>query len=135
MKTLEVSANTQFAEKVMEFVESELTNCNYPDELWSEIIIAVEEIFINIATYAYNPEHNGNVKISVAVDKKVVIQFEDSGRPFNPLEADAPDLDGPIKERKIGGLGIHFVKNMMDDARYTYTDGKNILTIIKDMVN
>jgi len=133
MRTLYVNASTQFVGKVMEFMESELAHCNFPTQLRPGIITAVEEIFVNIATYAYKPEENGNVIISVTVDNKAVIRFEDSGKPFNPLECSPPNLDAPIKDRKIGGLGIHFVKNMMDDARYEHTDGKNILTIIKDI--
>ena len=114
-------------------MESELVYRDFPAELRPGILTAVEEIFINIATYAYKPQENGNVTISVKIDKKAIIKFVDFGKPFNPLETDAPDLDGPIKDRKIGGLGIHFVKNMMDNIEYEYTNGKNILTVTKEI--
>jgi len=132
MRTLYVNANIEFTGKVMDFIESELSRRNFPAQLRPGILTAVEEIFVNIAMYAYKPENKGNVAISVTVDKKAVIQFADSGKPFNPIENSVPDLDRPIVERKIGGLGIHFVKNMMDEIEYVHSDGKNILTITKD---
>ena len=133
MVTLNIKANTDFTAEVMDFVEAELRQHNFPADLQPEILIAVEEIFVNIASYAYEPEKGGYVTLSVTVDEKAVIQFEDTGQPFNPLEGNAPDLDVPIMEREIGGLGIHFVKNMMDEAEYMYTGGKNILTITKNV--
>jgi Anti-sigma regulatory factor (Ser/Thr protein kinase) len=65
----------------------------------------VEEIFVNIASYAYSPG-TGNTVIFISVTDKIVIRFEDSGRPYNPLEKPEPDLDKPLMERDIGGLGI-----------------------------
>jgi len=133
MRTLYVSASTEFTGKVMNFIESELAKHNFPAKLRPGILTAVEEIFVNIAAYAYKPEEKGNVTVSVTIDEKAVIRFVDFGEPFNPLETDAPDLEGPIKDRKIGGLGIHFVKNMMDNVEYEHTNGKNILTVTKEI--
>ena len=115
----------------MDFVDAELARHDFPVELRPEILIAVEEVFVNIASYAYKPAEEGYVKLSVSVDGKAVIRFEDSGQPFNLLESTEPDLDVPVMEREIGGLGIHFVKNLMDKVEYWYADEKNILTISK----
>ena len=136
MATLDIKANVELTGEAMSFVAAELVRHNFPANLRPEILIAVEEIFVNIASYAYEPAEEGDVRLSVAVDGKAVdgkavIRFEDSGQPFNPLERPDPDLDVPIMERKIGGLGIHFVKNMMDDVEYGYVNEKNILTISK----
>ena len=117
----------------MEFVDTELQLHDFPADLRPDILIAVEEVFLNISLYAYEPEEEGTVSLSVTVDGKAVIRFEDSGQPFDPLESEDPDLDSPIMERKIGGLGIHFVKNLMDEVEYEYNDGKNILTISKSI--
>jgi len=133
MVVLNIRANTDFARKAMDFVDAELQQHDFPADLRPDILIAIEEIFVNIASYAYKPAEEGYVRLSVDINEKAVIQFEDSGLPFNPLESAAPDLDVPIMDRKIGGLGIHFVKSMMDKVEYRYADKKNILTISKSI--
>jgi len=129
--SLNIRAIAENASKAMDFVEAELLRCGFSPDVQPEILIAVEEVFLNIATYAYKPAAGGDVKLSVTVNGKAVIRFEDFGQPFNPLQISDPDLDVPIMEREIGGLGIHFVKNLMDRVEYGYSDGKNILTISK----
>jgi len=133
MTTLNIKANADLTGKAMDFVDAELVRHSFPADLCPDILIAVEEIFVNIATYAYEPIEEGDVSISVTIDEKAVIRFEDSGLPFNPLKMEDPDLDAPIMEREIGGLGIHFVKNLMDEVEYAYIGGKNILTITKSV--
>ena len=131
MAILNLKANADLTGKAMDFVATELKQLDFTAAVRAEILIAVEEIFVNIASYAYKPDEDGHVNLSVTVDGKAVIRFEDSGLPFNPLEKSDPDLDVPLMDRKIGGLGIHFVKKMMDEVEYVYADGKNILTISK----
>ena len=131
MATLNIKANTEYTGEVMDFVAAELKRHDFPADLQPDILIAVEEIFLNIALYAYGPAHEGDVSLCVTVNGKAVIRFEDSGQPFDPLNINDPDLDTPVMERKIGGLGIHFVKKLMDDAEYKYAGGKNIFTISK----
>jgi len=133
MVALNIKANADNTGKAMDFVAAELKRHDFTAAMRAEILIAVEEVFVNIASYAYEPAEEGDVSLSVTVNGKAVIQFEDSGLPFNPLESDDPDFDIPIMGRDIGGLGIHFVKNMMDKVEYVYADGKNILTISKGM--
>ena len=131
MVTLNLKANLDFTGDAMDFVEAELERHDIPDTLLPEILIAVEEIFVNIASYAYNPDEKGDVTLSVTVDEKAVIRFEDSGEPFNPLESNDPDFGIPVIDRKIGGLGISFVKKLMDKVEYEYVNAKNVLTITK----
>jgi len=131
MVTIDIKANPDNTGKAMDFVAAELVRQNFPAKLRPEILIAVEEVFVNIASYAYKPTEEGDVRLSVSVNGKAVIRFEDSGLPFNPLERDDPDTDIPLMERKIGGLGVHFVKNMMDEVEYGYANDRNILTISK----
>jgi len=131
MAALSVKANPDNTGMAMDFVATELKRYDFTAAARAEILIAVEEVFVNIASYAYKPDEEGQVNLSVMVDGKAVIRFEDSGLPFNPLEKTGPDLNVPIMERNIGGLGIHFVKNMMDEVEYVYAGGKNILTIAK----
>ena len=131
MKKLMIEANVDNLYEVLNFVNEYLRLHNCPPEPENQIDIAVEEIFVNIAKYAYQTG-DGNVAIFIsAVDDEISVRFEDTGKPYNPLEQAAPDLDKPILERKIGGLGIFFVKQLMDKVEYMYVENKNVLVITK----
>lgn len=94
--------------------------------------LVIEELTSNIVGYAYPAGEDGELSVNVyADDAKVSLEFIDKGRPFNPLEAKAPDITLSIKERPIGGLGIFLVRQMMDDVTYRREDGCNILTTTK----
>ena len=98
-----------------------------------QIDVAIEEIFVNIAHYAY-PEGEGDAVISVGADTAaggVQIVFEDEGIPYDPLKNEDPDITLSAEDRPIGGLGIFMVKKSMDEVSYEYKDGKNRLTIKK----
>lgn len=98
------------------------------------IHLVVEEIVVNIVDYAY-PEGNGYLEVCINNDsKELTIEFRDHGIPFNPLEQSMPDLDIPLEERSIGGLGIFLTKEMMDNVEYRYEQGENILIIKKNLV-
>jgi sigma-B regulation protein RsbU (phosphoserine phosphatase) len=129
---LKIEAKTANLSAVTAFIDKELGKYKYTDESINEIDIAVEEIFINIVNYAYKPE-NGYVVISVSYAEKVVIKFEDTGIPYNPLEQAEPDLESYQKKKKIGGLGIYLVKKIMDTVKYSRVDNKNILVMTKKL--
>ena len=98
-----------------------------------QLDVAVEEIFVNIANYAYTP-NVGSATIRTELEPKtgmVAITFVDTGIPYDPLKKEDPDVSLPVEERQIGGLGIYMVKKSMDDMLYKYKDGQNILTIKK----
>ncbi len=101
----------------------------------AQIDVAAEELFINISSYAYNPEIGTAVVQITVIDEplSVEITFIDNGRQFDPLAKEDPDITIPGKKRKKGGLGIFVVKKSMDDVHYDYSDGKNILTIKKNL--
>ena len=133
MKEICVSAVTENLPKVMEFIDSELESMDCPFKAQSQIDIAVDELYANIASYAYNPEE-GPVTVRVEVVEEplsVVITFIDNGVPYDPLAKDDPDVTLSVEERNIGGLGIFLTKKLMDDIEYTYNNGSNILTIKK----
>jgi len=127
---ISVDAKKEYLDEVINFISSELIKTNYPPIVQNEIEIAVEEVFTNIANYAYGQE-GGRVKISISTENEVKIRFEDNGKPFNPQEQADPDLNKPINEREIGGLGLFMVKKIMDRVEYTRENGKNILVIAK----
>ena len=92
---------------------------------------ALEEIFVNVCQYAY--EGTGTVEVSLSNDKqRVTFVFKDSGKKFNPLDREDPNINATSEEREIGGLGIFMVKKIMDEVSYEYKDGFNILTLVKN---
>ena len=108
---------------------------NCPAKASTQIMIAIDEIFGNIARYAYTPDiGKATVRLSVEKDPlSVIIVFIDHGKPFNPLEHADPNVHATVQERKVGGLGIFLVKKTMNMVEYDYKDGKNILTIKKNI--
>ena len=98
-----------------------------------QVKICVEEIFVNIAHYAYE-DGKGDALIGISYDEKehaMKFSFEDSGIPYNPLEKEDPDITLTAEERGIGGLGIFICKKTMDDIQYEYANNKNILKMTK----
>lgn len=117
--------------EVTKFIEDELESLDCPMRETMQISIAVEEIFINIASYSY-PNLDGSAKITFdAGNSGITISFCDNGVPFNPLERKDPDVDKKAEDDTIGGLGIYMVKQTMDNVEYRYENGYNILTIRK----
>lgn len=134
MNELLIDATNDNLDSVLAFIESELETKDCPMQLLMQIQIVVEEIFVNIANYAYNPDI-GSVKIRVAVENDIVIEFEDDGTAYNPLEKEDPDITLDVQEREIGGLGIFIVKQIMDEVVYKHEGNKNILTVRKVLNN
>jgi len=135
MKTLTVPASTEHLDTVQAFIDELLSTVPCSPETQIQLQIAVEELFVNIAHYAYSPEA-GEAVISCDVAQSppsVTIQFRDRGTPFNPLAKEAADITLSAEERVIGGLGIFMVKDYMDAVDYAYEDGQNILTIRKQL--
>ena len=96
--------------------------------------LALEEIFTNIVSYGYTDKEAHWIKITVWDQNGILnICDEDDGIPFNPVEENAPDLNCPIEDRRIGGLGCHFMRCFMDDADYKRIGDKNILTMKKSL--
>ena len=121
---------------VISFIESELEKLNFDFTIITEFNLVVEELFVNIANYAYKEKENGKCKISIDYDKEkqeVKITIEDNGIKFNPLEKEDPNFDIPEEEIPIGGLGIYLVKKNMDNIEYKYEDNKNILILSKNV--
>lgn len=102
-----------------------------PMKVAINVSVAFEELFVNVASYAY-PEGNGDVKVTLAIeDNKVYVTLTDRGIEYNPLLKEDPDVSLDADERPIGGLGIFMVKKMMDDIFYEYADGENRITFAK----
>lgn len=135
MKELTISATVENIETVTDFVNEQLEALDCPMKAQMQIDIAIDELFGNIAHYAYNPE-TGSATVRVEVQEEplaVIITFIDGGVPYDPLAAADPNTKLSAEERSIGGLGIYIVKKSMDEISYEYKDGKNVLSIKKKL--
>ena len=134
--TLNIPASIENLDSVLEFVDARLEEENCSLKELMTINVAVEEIFVNIASYAYKSQEEGDAQISVWFEedpKTVSIEFRDSGVYFDPLAKDDPDVTLSAAERQIGGLGIFMVKKSMDAVQYKRENDQNILTIRKKL--
>ena len=127
-------ADIKELDNVLAFVKEEISSY-VSNKLLFKINIAIEELFVNIANYAYEKDNDNNlVDISINVDlenKNIIITFVDCGTKFNPISKEDPCINLPAEERKVGGLGIYIVKKTVDKIDYKYIDNKNVLTIEK----
>lgn len=133
MKEITVDATIDNIGVVTDFVDEFLEEADCPMKAKMQLDIAIDELFGNIAHYAYR-EETGNATVRVEMleaPKAVCVTFIDSGIPYNPLEKPDPDVTLSAEDRAIGGLGIFMVKKNMDDMQYDYCDGQNRLRIIK----
>ena len=133
MKELTIEAEVENLNRVIGFVDEQLEELDCPVKTQMQIDVAVEEICVNIASYAYIPGKGfATVYVELETDPKTVsITFVDRGVPYDPLKKQDPDISLPAEERAIGGLGIYMVKKSMDEISYEYRDGQNILCIRK----
>lgn len=135
MKEMTIPATVGNIKKVTAFVDEQLEQIDCPPKAQMQIDIAIDELFGNIAQYAYNPDI-GPATVRVEVTQSpisVVITFIDHGVPYDPLKTAEPDISLSAEERAIGGLGIFLVKKTMDEITYEYKNGQNILRIRKDI--
>ena len=133
LSELNIEADVGKLPQVLAFIDENLESADCPIKAQMQIDVAVEEIFVNIAQYAYAPK-TGTAKISLQLSEKpkaIAITFADRGIPYNPLAKAEPDVTLSAEERPIGGLGIFMTKQFMDDAAYVFKDGQNQLTLTK----
>ena len=133
MNELVMAAKRENLPKAQAFIDELLEGALCPPLTQTAIDVAVEEIFVNIASYAYSPE-SGPVTIRLELHEEphsIEISFIDHGKPYNPLAKPDPDTTLSVRQRKKGGLGIYMVKQSMDRVNYEYKEGENILTIEK----
>ena len=107
-----------------------------PDAIFS-VNLALDEVVTNIIRYAHDDDGRQHpIVVRLTLEPGVLTaEVEDDGRAFNPLEAPAPDLHASIEERPIGGLGIHLVRSVMSSVEYRREDGRNVLTMKKEIVS
>ncbi len=135
MKEINLVAKVDNLDDVLAFIDAELEAMDCPMKTQMQIDVAVEEIYVNIASYAYEgKEGPSSIKIEKTADGSgVAITFTDEGIPYNPLEKEDPDVTLSAEEREIGGLGIYIVKKSMDATDYKRENNRNIFRIEKKL--
>jgi len=135
MDTLKITLLNQLNEldKIVEAVEKLSDKWGLSSKVCTELNLVLEELFTNIVFYAYEDgkEHELWIEFNKTDERIIRIRLIDEGKPFNLLESSASDLDKPLEERKVGGLGIHFVKEMMDKVEYERNDNKNVVILTR----
>ena len=128
-----VEAKLEEIDTVHQFIEDFLLGAGFPEDLFMNIDVAVEELFANVANYAYGGK-TGSATIRVSVEDAppvAIVILIDHGLPFNPLAREEMKVSNKKQDIKIGGRGIFLVKKLMDNFAYEYKDGNNIVTIRK----
>jgi sigma-B regulation protein RsbU (phosphoserine phosphatase) len=129
--SVQLEAKLDNLQTILEFAAMHLRRTDLSETSKQQMLIAAEEIFVNISQYAYKPAR-GIAGIGISSDKNSVsIYFYDKSKPYDPLKREDPDITLSAEDRQIGGLGIFMVKQMMDDVKYRYEGGFNKLTIVK----
>ena len=126
-------AKTESLSEVLGFVEETLESLECPMKIQTAICVAIEEVFVNVAHYAY-PNGEGDMSLQIGFEERsrtVTFRMTDKGIPFDPLQKPDPDITLSAEDREIGGLGIFIAKKTMDSISYTYENDQNVLTMIK----
>ena len=132
MVRLTVNAVSGNVNQVLDSTASFLKNTHFDNKTVSQVLLAVEEVFVNVCSYAYSPL-TGKCTIDYEnLPGRVCIKISDEGIPYNPLLKQNPDITLDAESREIGGLGILLVKKLMDDVSYACSEGKNILLLTKN---
>jgi serine/threonine-protein kinase RsbW len=117
--------------RVLAFIEDVCRDAHVDEALWFDLQLALEEACCNVIEHAYNGE-GGEFCVCVETrGRDVVITLRDQGKPFDPASVPAPDMHLPLDERRIGGLGLHLIYQLMDEVRFEFSDGTNTLTLVK----
>jgi len=136
MNSISVWASLEHLSELIEHVTRIcLEHSATPEQIMS-IELAVEEVVVNVISYAYTENSQGKIKLSCYVNnEQLIISISDWGIPYNPLLKEAPDVDALLDDRPVGGLGIFLTKQVMDKVEYEYHDAQNILTLTKNLKN
>jgi sigma-B regulation protein RsbU (phosphoserine phosphatase) len=132
-RELVLKASIDELEKLLDWMACLFEDYSCPGRIRNQLAVVAEEVFVNIAQYAYDGQDGDALVRAGRTGSVLAMQFVDSGKYFNPLEKSDPDINAPIEERSVGGLGIYMTKKWMDSIRYDRVDGKNLLTLRKNI--
>jgi anti-sigma regulatory factor (Ser/Thr protein kinase) len=126
-------AKTEALSDVLGFVDQTLESYECPMKIQTAVCVAIEEVFVNVAHYAYK-DGDGDMTLDISFNtqsREITFRMTDKGTPFDPLKKPDPDITLSAEEREIGGLGIFIAKKTMDNITYAYENGENVLTMTK----
>ena len=131
--TLNMEAQLDEIERIRAAVNILSQAEGWAPELLFQIELVLEEVGTNIIKYGKDGKRETEIDITLTSDRKsLTLEITDNGKPFDPFaDAPAPDLDSPVPERPIGGLGVYLVRKLMDEASYRREDGKNKVILVK----
>ena len=131
---LELTVQNRLTEncRVIEHFDTFSEHYAIPQHVKLKMDVVFDELLTNIISYAYrdNKEHDIEIKVELSADR-LKVSMVDDGIPFNPLGVETPDIELPLEERTVGGLGIHLVRNMMDKVSYRRRIDKNVITVVE----
>jgi anti-sigma regulatory factor (Ser/Thr protein kinase) len=131
MPTIQWIADLKNVPLIRDFFYKFLAERGYSKDNINKICLSLEEIIVNIISYAFPEDKNDEIMIEILEkDANLTIEVIDQGIPFNPIDTKDPDINAPLEERRIGGLGIFFVKQLTDELIYERRENKNILTLV-----
>lgn len=136
MKAVDIAVRNRLEElpRVSAAVDEFAAECGLDGDVLADLQVAVSEVLTNIVDYGYTDDADHEIRIRLEFTGAALeATIEDDGVAFDPLRRDAPDLSAPLHERRIGGLGIHFVKNLMNEARYERVGDRNRLVLRKQL--
>ncbi len=128
---LDIEAKSENLEVIWDFITDSMKKFGLNDRKIFDIQMAVDEACTNIIEHGYREETNNIRIICIKKDKKIIVIIKDRGKPFDPTSVQPPNLNTSLEEREMGGLGVYFMKKLMDEVIYDSKDGENILTMIK----
>ena len=132
MPRIQLAAKLENLEPMLAFIEQGVKKLGFDAQKLNRMHLASEEALVNIINYAY-PDKYGNIEITYEIkeDMRFVVEIIDWGIPFDPLLLPKPDVEAPLEKRKVGGLGIHLIRTIMDEVSYRRDQDRNILTLTK----
>ena len=132
MENINIPAQLENLYETLNWINAKMEAAGFNERARDKVMLASEEIFVNIANYAYDGVDGlVTVGFTLSDDSSALVEFQDAGTPFNPLSRPDPDLSASVEQRGIGGLGIFLAKNLMDSVEYRFEDGRNILCMEK----
>lgn len=131
-KTINLMATVEEVPNLLDTFEEMLTQAGCPAPIIMQILLSVEEIYVNVANYAYGKE-TGECRLDISIENnRFAVDISDGGIPFDPMSKEDPDITLKLMDRPIGGLGILITKKMMDETWYEFKDNRNHMHLVKN---
>ena len=118
--------------RVTRIVEDLAATHHLARDVVADVNVALDEVLTNILTYGYDDDEIHEIRVRLSLDQEVIeVEVEDDGRPYDPTALAPPDLSAPLRDRPVGGLGMHFVRNLMSEVTYARAGDRNRLLLKK----